>query len=214
LGFIFMFTIGGCSGLVLANACVDLSLHDTFYVTGHFHYVLSMGAVFGGLVGWNLYYGKIFGIEYNQVKSKTHMFVFWVGTNITFGPMHYLGLGGMPRRIVSYPIQFQVWHQVSTFGYMISFLSFLYFFYINYGSIRLNRRFKGWHRSVCAKVPIARETLILKKAYNSVFAWINTAINFPGGKRSPWVIVSRSKNFAEAMRSKRHHTFKIPVKVK
>ena len=210
LGFIFMFTIGGCSGLVLANAAVDLALHDTFYVTGHFHYVLSMGAVFGGLVGWNYYFGKIFGVWVSQTMSKTHLLAFFIGTNTTFGPMHFLGLGGMPRRVVCYPLQFQSWHMVSTCGYLIAFLSFLYFFHTQFISIRINKKFKGWHQAVCPTVPEARETILLKRGFSKVFHWANNRMYFSGTNRSPFVIGSIAKNFVEALRRKKHHSFGLP----
>ena len=131
-GFIFLFTLGGITGVVLANSGADIALHDTYYVTGHFHYVLSMGAVFAIFAGFYFWIGKIIGLQYPEVLGQIHFITFFIGVNLTFAPMHFLGIAGMPRRIPDYPDAFAGWNLISSFGSYISAISTVFFFYVVY----------------------------------------------------------------------------------
>ena len=117
------------TGVVLANAGVDRSMHDTYYVVAHFHYVLSMGAVFTIFAGWYYWFPKITGYMYNETIGKLHFWVTFIGVNILFFPQHFLGLAGMPRRIADYPDAFAGWNYVSSIGSYISAIGLLIFFY-------------------------------------------------------------------------------------
>jgi cytochrome c oxidase subunit 1 len=120
IGFILVFTIGGVTGVVLANAGVDYSLQDTYYVVAHFHYVLSLGAVFAIFSGFYYWFEKMWGVKYNEVLGKIHFAITFVGVNFIFFPMHFLGLQGMPRRYVDYPAAFAEWNWVASVGYLIT----------------------------------------------------------------------------------------------
>jgi cytochrome c oxidase subunit 1 len=140
VGFIFLFTVGGLTGVVLANSGINAILHDTYYVVAHFHYVLSMGAVFAIFAGWYYWIGKITGLQYPEVLGQIHFWLFFFGVNLTFFPMHFLGLAGMPRRIPDYPDAFAGWNAVASFGSYVSAFSAVFFFYIVYVTLTSGKR--------------------------------------------------------------------------
>mgnify|MGYP000663199196 FL=1 len=127
-GFLFLFTVGGVTGIVLAQAGIDRVYHDTYYVVAHFHYVMSLGAVFTIFAGIYYYFGKMTGREYPEWAGKLHFWMMFIGSNITFFPQHFLGRQGMPRRYIDYPEAFAYWNEVSSYGAFLSFASFLLFF--------------------------------------------------------------------------------------
>ncbi len=129
IGFIFLFTFGGVTGVVLANAGVDRALHDTYYVVAHFHYTMSIGALFTLFAGWYYWFPKMTGYMYNEFLGKVHFWLMFIGVNVTFFPQHFSGLAGMPRRYADYPDAFAGWNLVSSIGSWISILAMAVFFY-------------------------------------------------------------------------------------
>ena len=145
VGFIFLFNVGGLTGVVLANAGLDIAFHDTYYVVAHFHYVLSMGAVFAMFAGFYYWIGKITGYDYNETLGKVHFWIFFIGVNLTFFPMHCLGLAGMPRRIPDYPDAFSDFNTIATIGSYISVFGGFFFFYVVYNIFSEKKPFTRWN---------------------------------------------------------------------
>ena len=140
IGFIFLFTIGGLTGVVLANSSMNMAVHDTYYVVAHFHYVLSMGAVFAIFAAFYYWIGKISGQQYPEVLGQIHFWVFFFGVNLTFFPMHFLGLAGMPRRVPDYPDAYADWNAIASVGSYVSAFSAVFFFYIVYVTLTQGER--------------------------------------------------------------------------
>ena len=140
IGFIFLFTVGGVTGVVLANAGVDVALHDTYFVVGHFHYTMSIGALFGVFAGFYYWIGKMSGRQYPEALGKIQFWTMFVGVNLTLFPMHFLGLAGMPRRVPDYPDAFAGWNMVSSIGSYIAAASALLFLYIIYRTLTAGER--------------------------------------------------------------------------
>jgi len=140
IGFILLFTVGGVTGIVLSNSAIDRVLHDTYYVVAHFHYTMSLGALFTAFAGFYYWFGKMSGRQYPEWMGKTHFWITFISVNLTFFPQHFLGLAGMPRRIPDYPDAFAGWNLVSSIGSYISFAAALFFVYIIFYTLKFGKK--------------------------------------------------------------------------
>jgi cytochrome c oxidase subunit 1 len=145
IGFLILFTIVGLTVIVLANAGIDIALHDTYYVVGHFHYVLSMGAVFALFAGFYYWIEKMTGVPYNETLGRIHFWITFFGVNITFFPMHFLGLAGMPRRIPDYPDIYAFWNKVASFGSLLSVIGIMVFMVMLFQVIMSRKKLRVYH---------------------------------------------------------------------
>ena len=140
IGFIILFTFGGVTGIVLSNSALDRVLHDTYYVVAHFHYTMSLGALFTAFAGFYYWFGKMSGREYPEWMGKLHFWLTFISVNMTFFPQHFLGLAGMPRRIPDYPDAFAGWNYISTVGSVISFAAALFFVFIVFYTLKFGKK--------------------------------------------------------------------------
>nr|ACS27157.1 cytochrome c oxidase subunit I [Heterosigma akashiwo]AHY02995.1 cytochrome c oxidase subunit 1 [Heterosigma akashiwo]AHY02996.1 cytochrome c oxidase subunit 1 [Heterosigma akashiwo]AHY02997.1 cytochrome c oxidase subunit 1 [Heterosigma akashiwo]AHY02998.1 cytochrome c oxidase subunit 1 [Heterosigma akashiwo] len=144
VGFIFLFTIGGVTGVVLANSGLGIALHDTYYVVAHFHYVLSMGAVFAMFAAFYYWIERITGCKYPELLGQIHFWLMFIGVNLTFFPMHFLGLAGMPRRIPDYPDAYSGYNLIASYGSLLSAVATVFFFYIVYVTLTQSEEEKSF----------------------------------------------------------------------
>lgn len=160
VGFIFLFTVGGLTGVVLSNARLDVLLHDTYFVVGHFHYVLSMGAVFSIFAGLHNYFPLFFGLTLHPRYSKGHFLLAFTGVNVTFFPHHFLGLAGIPRRYCDYRDRYFFWHKVSRWGALIGVVSARMFSFVVWERLLMCRpvMWGGY-------LPTAYEWVVAKEKY-------------------------------------------------
>ena len=139
IGFIVLFTLGGVTGVQIANAGIDRAVHDTYYVVAHFHYTMSLGATFAIFAGFYYWFPKMTGYTYNESLAKLHFWLTFIGVNLVFMPQHFLGLAGMPRRYVDYPDAYAGWNLVSSIGSYISFAGVVVFLWVIFQSFARKR---------------------------------------------------------------------------
>jgi heme/copper-type cytochrome/quinol oxidase subunit 2 len=178
VGFIFLFTIGGVSGVILANAGLDIAFHDTMYVVGHFHYVLSMGAVFAIFAGFYYWIEKIIGLQYNEMLANLHFALFFIGVNVTFMPLHFLGLSGMPRRIADHPDYYQGWNEVATWGSSISIIATLIFFYVVFDMFVYGEKGRSAPYAIKVLTQMHASKLLISKTKNTSVSLLLSNIIF------------------------------------
>ena len=207
IGFTFMFTVGGLSGIILANGAIDVMLHDCYFVTAHFHYVLSMGAVFGGLTGWYYWFGKMVSLRISEELAKTHFLVFFIGTNLTFFPQHFLGLSGMPRRVSQYPKSFEFWHKWSSLGALISLTSLVYFIWMFYHTCYHKVFFVGWFRFTWFHYKKIKGRRMWFKAFVFTPIFWKGIVVLPTHTHMSYIYGRQTSYEASAKQPNRQHTF-------
>ncbi len=175
IGFLVLFTIGGLTGIALANAGLDIALHDTYYVVAHFHYVLSMGAVFSVFAGFYYWFWRITGKNYDELKGRIHFWLTFIGVNITFFPMHFLGLAGMPRRIPDYPDAYGPFNTLCTFGAIVSIVATFYFFALVYTALSAENSKIRYIYDVFISLFIKATDLVYLPIFNIYRRW---SVNF------------------------------------
>jgi len=168
LGFLFLFTLGGLTGIVLSNSALDVSLHDTYYVVAHFHYVLSMGAVFSIFGGVTFWFSLVTGVSLSPHLSSSHFLLIFIGVNLTFFPQHFLGLQGMPRRYSSYPDTFTLWNSVSSLGSIISLVGAFFFLGIIWFSFATQ---SNTHTAVGSSLELLDSFPLVYHSYNELIRY-------------------------------------------